>query len=256
MTGTFFKRAGAYILDLFIVSLLLMLLSYIPFLNPNRDAYSEKYNELVNVYEQFQNSEISEEEYNEAAIPISYELYRLNIPTSILDIVVVLLYFGVFQFFCKGQTIGKKLFQIRVVSNNEKPLTIINYLLRAIVLSNVLISVGSILVITFMGADNFYPVYQNLNLVGYIIMYITLFMVIVRQDNRGLHDFVANTKVVFTDEEIANRLEKIEEEQKVLESELEKTIKKKEKVVNAKTSAPKKKTTTKKKASEKKAKEE
>ena len=52
MTGTFFKRLLAFVLDILIVSLVVTLLSYVPFLNPNRDAYSEKYNELVNVYEQ------------------------------------------------------------------------------------------------------------------------------------------------------------------------------------------------------------
>ena len=236
LTGTFAKRAGAYILDMLIVSLVVMLLSYIPFLNPNHEAYIEKYNELVNVYEQFQNNEISEEEYNEAAIPISYELYHLNIPSTIIDLVCVIIYFGVLPFFFAGQTIGKKLFQIRIVSANDKPLTIGNYLLRCVILNNVLISIGLIAVIMFMNAGNYYAVYQNLNMVGYIIMYIILFMVLVRQDNRGLHDFIANTKVVFTNEEIENRLEKIEEEQKVLESELEKTSKKKTKVVKAKTS--------------------
>ena len=76
-------------------------------------------------------------------------------------------------------------------------------------------------------------------------MYINLFMIVMRQDNRGLHDFVANTQVVFTHEEMENRLEKIEEEQKVLEKELEKKNDKKDKVVKAKTTKTKK--TTKKK---------
>ena len=242
MTGTFFKRLLAFILDILIVSLVVTLLSYIPFLNPNRDAYSEKYNELVNVYEQVEKNEISQEEYNEAAIPISYELYRLNIPTILVDIVCSLLYFGVLPFFMDGQTFGKKLFQLRVVSANDKSLNLINYLLRAVVLRNILISIALILVIYFMDASNYYAVYQNVNLVGYIIMYINLFMIVMRQDNRGLHDFVANTQVVFTHEEMENRLEKIEEEQKVLEKELEKKPVKNEKVVKAKT----KKTTKKK----------
>ena len=43
MNHTFFKRIGAYVLDVLIVSLLVSLLSYVPFLNPSRDAYSEKY---------------------------------------------------------------------------------------------------------------------------------------------------------------------------------------------------------------------
>lgn len=242
MTGTFFKRLLAFILDILIVSLVVTLLSYVPFLNPNRDAYSEKYNELVNVYEQVEKNEISQEEYNEAAIPISYELYRLNIPTILVDIVCSLLYFGVLPFFMDGQTFGKKLFQLRVVSANDKSLNLINYLLRAVVLRNILISIALILVIYFMDASNYYAVYQNVNLVGYIIMYINLFMIVMRQDNRGLHDFVANTQVVFTHEEMENRLEKIEEEQKVLEKELEKKPVKNEKVVKAKT----KKTTKKK----------
>ena len=245
MTGTFFKRLLAFILDILIVSLVVTLLSYIPFLNPNRDAYSEKYNELVNVYEQVEKNEISQEEYNEAAIPISYELYRLNIPTILVDIVCSLLYFGVLPFFMDGQTIGKRLFQLRVVSANDKPLNIVNYLLRAVVLRNILISLALLAVIYFMDASNYYNVYQNVNLVGYIIMYINLFMIAMRQDNRGLHDFVANTKVVFTQEEMENRLEKIEEEQKVLEKELEKKPAKTEKVVKTKT--PKTKKNTKKK---------
>ena len=242
MTGTFFKRLLAFILDILIVSLVVTLLSYIPFLNPNRDAYSEKYNELVNVYEQVEKNEISQEEYNEAAIPISYELYRLNIPTILVDIVCSLLYFGVLPFFMDGQTICKRLFQLRVVSANDKPLNIVNYLLRAVVLRNILISLALLAVIYFMDASNYYNVYQNVNLVGYIIMYINLFMIVMRQDNRGLHDFVANTKVVFTQEEMENRLEKIEEEQKVLEKELEKKPAKTEKVVKAKTTKTKKNT--------------
>ena len=162
-----------------------------------------------------------------------------------MDIVCSLLYFGVLPFFMDGQTFGKKLFQLRVVSANDKSLNLINYLLRAVVLRNILISIALILVIYFMDASNYYAVYQNVNLVGYIIMYINLFMIVMRQDNRGLHDFVANTQVVFTHEEMENRLEKIEEEQKVLEKELEKKNDKKDKVVKAKTTKTKK--TTKKK---------
>ncbi len=232
MAGTFFKRAFAYILDMLIVSLLVMLLSYIPLLNPNRNAYSEKYNELFNVSEQVNNNEISEEEYNEAAIPISYDIYRLSTPTVIINVVCYLLYFGVLPFLYNGQTIGKKLFQIRVVSASDKKLSLANYLLRATILGNIIISIGSTLVVYIFNVNNFYPIYQNLNLVGYIINYVSLFMILVRQDNRGIHDFVANTKVIFTEEEMAERLNKIEKEQKILEDELEKN--KEEKIVKAK----------------------
>ncbi len=236
LTGTLFKRLGAYVFDILIVSTLVTLLSYLPILNPNRMQYSEKYNELVNVYEQYSKEEISEEEYTEAGIPITYELYRLNVYYVIIDIVVVLLYFGVLPYFLKGQTLGKRLFQLRIVGIKDKPLSIVNYLLRCIVLNNVLISIALQCIVHIMSVDNFYAVYQNVNLVGYIILYISLFMVIVRRDGRGLHDMVANTKVVYIGE---TQKDQIAEEQKVMESEMEVKPKepkkeKKEKVVKAK----------------------
>ena len=236
LTGTLFKRLGAYVFDILIVSTLVTLLSYLPILNPNRMQYSEKYNQLVNVYEQYSKEEISEEEYTEAGIPITYELYRLNVYYVIIDIVVVLLYFGVLPYFLKGQTLGKRLFQLRIVGIKDKPLSIVNYLLRCIVLNNVLISIALQCIVHIMSVDTFYAVYQNVNLVGYIILYISLFMVIVRRDGRGLHDMVANTKVVYIGE---TQKDQIAEEQKVMESEMEvkpKELKKekKEKVVKAK----------------------
>ena len=245
LTGTLFKRLGAYVFDILIVSMLVSLLSYLPILNPNRTQYSEKYNELVNVYEQYSKSEISESEYTEAGIPITYELYRLNVYYVVIDIVIVILYFGMLPYFLKGQTLGKRLFQLRIVGVKDKPLSIVNYLLRCVVLNNVLISIALQCIVYFMSVDTFYPVYQNVNLVGYIILYISLFMIIVRRDGRGLHDMVANTKVVYIGETQANALL---EEQKVMESEMEVKPKesnkekkeKKEKVVKAKTTKAKK----------------
>ena len=52
-------------------------------------------------------------------------------------------------------------------------------------------------------------------------MYINLFMIIVRKDNRGLHDFVAGTKVKYIGNEEKKRETKIEEEQAILISEKE-----------------------------------
>ena len=217
MNHTFFKRIGAYVLDVLIVSLLVSLLSYVPFLNPSRDAYSEKYNELVNLQEQYTSNEISLDEYNQAFVPIAYEIYRYNTYYVIIDLVCTLLYFGVLQFFCKGQTIGKKLFQIRVVSNDERPLTIVNFILRTVVLSNMIISIALQCIVHFMDVDHYYMVYENVNLVGSIILYIMLFMIVVRADGRGLHDFVANTKVVLDDPQVKE--DKVEAEQKIIDLE-------------------------------------
>ena len=217
LNGTLFKRVGAYVLDILIVSLIVYLLSFIPFLNPNHNAYTEKYNELLNFQQQYTKNEMSTEDYETAFKPIAYEIHRLEINYVVIDLVMVLLYFAVLQYFCKGQTIGKKLFQIRVVSNDKTPLTIVNYLLRSIVLNNVLISIILQCVIHFMNSENYFNVYQNVNLVGNIITYIIIFMIIVRNDGRGLHDYIANTKVVLDNTPVIER--KRAKEEKILDLE-------------------------------------
>ena len=217
LNSTFFKRVGAYVLDILIVSLVVYLLSFIPFLNPNHNAYTEKYNELLNLQQQYTNNEISTEDYETAFKLIAYEIHRLETNYVVIDLVVVLLYFAVLQYFCKGQTIGKKLFQIRVVSNDKTPLTIVNFLLRSIVLNNVLISIILQCIIHFMNNENYFDVYQNVNLVGNVITYIIIFMIIVRNDGRGLHDYIANTKVVFDNTPVIER--KRAKEEKILDLE-------------------------------------
>lgn len=244
MTGLFFKRAGAYIVDIIIVALVVSLLSFIPFLNPNRVLYSEKYNELVMVREQLDKNEISMEEYTQAYKPIAYEIYRLNLNYVVIDLVCVLFYFGIMQYFTDGQTIGKKLFQLRVVSKDDKPLTIMNFIIRSVVLSNLIISIALQGVVQFVSVENYYDLYNNINLVGSIITYIILFMVLVRVDGRGLHDFVANTKVISISEDEKEKEDKIIEEQKVLETEFE--VKREKKIASSK-----KTTTTTKKSTKK-----
>ena len=235
MHSTVLKRISAYLLDFLLVLLLVTLLSYVPFLNPHRREYSEKYNELVNVYDQYLDEEISEAEYNEAYVPIAYEMYRLNTNYVIIDMVIVILYFAVLPFFNDGQTVGKKLFQIKIEGVHDKKLSFGQYLLRAVILNNVIISVLLQVIVYMMDVNSYEFFYRNLNLAGYIIQYATLFLVFVRRDGRGLHDLVAGTKVVFTEEENKKRLEQIQEEEKVLTSELEKKKKdsKKKDVVEA-----------------------
>ena len=235
MNSTILKRIAAYLLDFLLVLLLVTLLSYVPFLNPHRREYSEKYNELVNVYDQYADHEISEAEYNEAYVPIAYEINKLNTNYVILDLVIVILYFAVMPYFFQGQTIGKKLFQLKIVGKDHQELSFASYLLRAVILNNVIISILLQVVVYLMDVSSYEFVYRNLNLAGYIIQYVTFFLILVRRDGRGLHDLVAKTKVVFTEEQTKKRLEKIEEEEKVLQSELEVSKKgKKKTAVDAK----------------------
>ena len=231
---TLLKRLGAYLIDYLIVTVIIYGVMLLPFVNPHKEEYNTKYNEVVRVNEQFQNNEISSEEFNEALIPIAYDLYRLNGSYVIVSTICFIGYFVIFQFLYKGQTIGKKIFKLKLESVNDKPLSMVNYLVRAIILYNILIPIIELIIVFTMSSENYYNVYQNVNLVSYIIMYITLFFMLVRTDGRGLHDILANT-IVKDEKEIETKQEIIEVKEK---EEVKKSPKKK---------TPTKKTTTTKK---------
>ena len=231
MHSTILKRISAYLLDFLLVLLLVTLLSYVPFLNPHRKEYSEKYNELVNVYDRFADGEISQAEYDEAYVPIAYEMYRYNTSYVVIDLVIVILYFAVLPFFSGGQTVGKKLFQIKIEGKDEKKLNFYQYLIRAVVLNNVLISILLQAIVYLMDVESYEFFYRNVNLAGYIIQYATLFLVFVRKDGRGLHDMIAGTRVVLTENQDKKRIGQIQVEEQVLDSELERPKKSKKKDV-------------------------
>lgn len=210
----------------------------LPFVNTKKEEYNTKYNEIIRVNEQYQQNEMSSEEFNEALIPLAYDLYRLNGNYVIVSTICFIGYFVFFQSVAQGQTIGKKICKLRVCSTNEKKLTMVNYFVRALVLYNILIPILELIIVYTMKVDTYYNTYQNVNMIGYIIMYISLFLMLVREDNRGLHDLFANTIV------------KNEEPTKVLPKPIEE-----EKTENQTPKEPKKtKTTTKPKTEPKKTK--
>ena len=112
------KRAFAYIIDLMIVVFIIGLFTNIEALNPNYEKYEqafESYKTLIAESENTNNSQTVKQATN-----VMYDLNKYSVSTSIINVVVMVLYFGLFQYYNKGQTIGKKLMKIKVVSNDGK----------------------------------------------------------------------------------------------------------------------------------------
>ena len=197
MKNIIFRRSMAFFIDLFIVSVITSLLASIPFLNPGKQHYEESYNRILKVFEQYKNEELTIEEYETQFISLSYDLNRMNMNYVIINVVVMIGYFVIFQWQRKGKTVGKQLLKLQIVSvKEEKEVSIFSYLLRCIVLNNLIITLAQMIVIFTYSKDNYYVIYNNLNLVGYIVLYLIIFFILIRTDKRGLHDFVAGTKVI------------------------------------------------------------
>ena len=160
-----------------------------------------KYSDQIITQEEHEEiTSLIEEEYSKIAQDYNYKLQKNSIYNSIITLICTLLYFGVLQYFLKGESIGKKIMHLKIVSANGKKINILNYLLRSLIVNNVFLNGINILFLAFTSEQIFSQADQMISLLISIIEAIIIFLIITREDNRGLHDLLCNTKVISTKE--------------------------------------------------------
>lgn len=190
--ATFIQRLLALMLDLILVSIISSLLTY-PLIN--NDNYKKLSNEATNVIEEYLESKITAETYINRSADISYDLSRVTGLSSIITIAIYILYFVVYQWYNKGQTIGKKILKIKLVSSNDNDLTLNGIALRSLLINFILVDMIMIVVIIFGSKDVYFVTSNLFQSLQYIFVFITAIMILSRKDKRGLHDVITHTKV-------------------------------------------------------------
>ena len=209
MKANSYKRVLAYLVDIMIISFVsLLLTSFVP----TSENYNKLNKEFENLTTDYRNQEITMEEYLETGTDINYQLNKESIPQTVVSTVLSIIYFVVLTYFMNGETLGKKLMKIKIVSNNDKKLTMNNYLIRALVIDSVLMNILTILIILLFNKDIYLTSYNIISYVFSFVYIVSLAMILFSKSGRGLQDILANTKVIST--------ETIEEKQDVLEKEI------------------------------------
>ena len=189
--ASFIKRICAYIIDYIIIVLLVTLVST-PFIDAQKsDKLQKESNEIITKY---QAGEISEKEYIESA---SIAYYNLNKATGIMTfaiIIISILYYVVFQLYSKGQTIGKKMMKIKVISD-DGDLTMNQMIFRSFISNMVLLHIINFALIIFVGKELYMSIFVVIAMVQYAIMFISIIMA-TRNDGRTIHDRITHTRVV------------------------------------------------------------
>lgn len=197
---------------------------YIDYLELLEEAYKdeeiteEEYNKIVEIEaykeiikDKYEDNKISKgeykeiieevnEEFNEIVEDYDYELSKTGVSNSVITLVCTLLYFGVIQYFLKGQTIGKKILKLKVVSASDKELNILNYILRSLIVNDVLLNIVGILFLVLTSKSVYLQANNIVGILISIIEAVIIFLVMTREDQRGLHDLLFNTKVISTEE--------------------------------------------------------
>jgi len=190
--GTFFERLGAYIIDFFIVSLILGIIGVgIP---DNADNYNEELNKIT---EQFEKQEITAEEYFDSYYDLFYDMQSGMKLSTFVNVAITIAYFVVFQTLYNGQTLGKKLLKLRVVDKNTKEnIGVLRMLVRTLFIWNIVSNVLNLLLVLLFSKSAFLTVYTMATSVEVIFVIIAIIMILYRKDKRGLHDFISGSCVI------------------------------------------------------------
>ena len=212
-----YKRILAYLIDIFIVICIATILTMFI---PVSEEYTNQMNELNAVLEDYSSGDISETEYLEKFNDISYIVNKESVQVSVVSVVLSTIYFVVLAYYMNGQTFGKKIMKIQVVSANSKKLTMNNYLIRSLIVDSILMNAISIIAILFLEKSSYLKVYDVTSTIFGAIYVVIFAMILFRQDGRGLHDLLANTKVIsLNDKKVLNE-ETIKEEKKETKKEV------------------------------------
>ncbi len=202
-----YRRFCALFLDLLLISLLTMFLTNNTISNPYYNDYSETYEEFTKLIENNSYTYNTQEELNNYINQISPIVYKLNqtkLFGEIWFVVLSFLYFGLFQYSTGGQTLGKKIYKLKLTDKNNKKLGFINSMIRPIFIGElylfdgiVFISILNILGILLIKDQNIYMLYYSLiALIGIIYEVFMIIFFIKNKKNEALHDKILKTKVI------------------------------------------------------------
>jgi len=192
MEAKFNKRLIAYIIDITLLGIIMLLVSAII---PDNNNIKNLNMKLDNLNEQYLNNEINTGTYLNQYSNISYNLDKENIIYTIINIIFIVIYFIIIPFFYNGQTIGKKLLKIKVIKENGK-LTIKDLIIRNIIINGLGFILISLILIYLIPALGYFIITLILSIVQLIVIIITMVAIIKSDEHLGLHDKITNTKVV------------------------------------------------------------
>ena len=189
----FVQRFIAFLLDIFILSSIASLISY-PFLDAKSiDKLNKNSSEVI---EKYTTGEIDMDTYVDEVKGISYQLSQKQGVVSLVTLSLAVLYFIVYQYYNNGQTIGKKLMKIKVVSSTDKEITMNSFIFRSLIVNSILVDMISFAIVIFGNETAYFYGVAICGIIKYTLLLICGFMVMWSKSGLGLHDRIAHTTVV------------------------------------------------------------
>lgn len=192
MKASFYKRAIAQFIDMFIVGIIIGIIT-ISFSTSRIDKLNTEVNSLMNDYV---SGDINSQEYIEKYIDLTYDINKASVNTNLIYLVVCIGYFLIFQYLNKGATIGKKLMKIKIVNNDNTDINFIQMFIRTSII-NEIIPMTMMLILVFVSSGiNFFIGYSLISFTENLFVIACILMILIRKDNLALHDILSRSMVI------------------------------------------------------------
>lgn len=190
--ASFFQRLIAFVFDMVLISLIASIVST-PFINEEKIEKLE--NKQVQVINDYSSKKIDSDDYLINEIDIYYNINRANGLSTIITIFLEVLYFVLYQIYINGQTLGKKIMKIRVVSK-DGDLSMNQMIFRTFISNFVLINIIEFIFMLFSNKDVYFYVIMSTSLIQYLIVIISIFGIVNKKDGCAIHDKLVHTEVI------------------------------------------------------------
>lgn len=188
----FITRVLAYIIDTFFIFFISALL-VTPFMDSK--ALTQLSNETIELLEKYQKNEITDQEYTVEYSNLSYKMVRSTELVTIVSILLGVISFSVIPLYNNGQSIGKKIMKIKVVSLHGN-LTANQLLFRSFIANSILLDIISVLFVMFASRDVYSNCVGIFSFIQNTIMLVSFFMILWGKEGLAVHDKLVHTKVV------------------------------------------------------------
>ena len=190
MKASFWKRLFAFILDIFsfIFGIFTMII-------PESNNVAVLNSQLSILGEKILNSELTMMEYFRQYADIVHSLDKELFLNNLFNLVLMIGYFAVLPFYFNGQTLGKKIMKIKVIKDDNE-LTMNDLIIRNIVINGFLFSLMGFAIIFLATSWIYFIIISILCFIELLLVIISIFMILYRQDKKGLHDLWCKTSVI------------------------------------------------------------
>lgn len=188
------KRIFTYFIDLFFVSLISSIIVMIPIFKYDPVKVEEQTNELYSSILETGSADVDED----ILVTGLYNLERSSTSLTAITTFVTFIYFGVAAFINNGRTLGKMIMKIKVVPIKGNKLNPGLFILRTLLITSIIPNLISVISIFYLSPNAWYNLTGIISQIQEFFFLIILGFMIFRDDERGLHDLICQTKVIDT----------------------------------------------------------